>query len=309
MRVAFLGNADWSVPSLVALAAHPFIEVVGVFTRPPVPAGRGSRLTATPVADAARELGLPLVEVSTVCREEGLAALHRIEPDVIAVVAYGEILSPEVLAIASIAPVNLHFSLLPSYRGSAPVQRALLDGVTETGVSVMLMDEGMDTGDILTQRTVPIGPDEDSGTLGARLAELGAGMLAEAVAALGDGAPRGTPQDDSDATTAPRIPTREIDWMQSAERVVNLVRALAPRPGAATELDGTRLKVLRAAVTQGVGTPGTLLRIDPDGPVIATSGGAVLLLEVAPAGRRHMTGAEFARGARLDPRDRRPESS
>lgn len=300
MRVAFLGNDAWSAPALRSLADRGDMKICAVFTRPPVPTRRGGGTVPTPVGEAARELGLPLREVATVCRGEGREALEASQPEVLAVVAYGEILPEDVLAIASIAPLNLHFSLLPIYRGAAPVQRALLDGCAVTGVTVMRMDAGMDTGPILAQEEIEILDEDDAGSLGARLAERGAGLLAATVASVGFGAgPEPREQDDASATDAPRIEQRDIDWREPADRILGLVRALAPVPGAATTHRGRRLKLLRVDVADGEGPPGTLLRDEPSGPVVAAAPGGIRLIEVAPAGRRRMSGAEFARGARL----------
>jgi methionyl-tRNA formyltransferase len=310
VTVAFLGNSPWSVPSLSALAETDEVRVAGVFTRPPVPAGRGSHLTPTLVADRARELELPLIQTATIRKGAGLESLESIKPDILVVVAYGEILPPDVLAIPRLAPVNLHFSLLPQYRGSAPVQRALLEGRTTTGVSVMLMDAGTDTGGILAQEETHILASDDSGTLGDRLAEVGARLLAGVVASMAKGSvPTAIPQDDAAATAAPRITSREIDWGTSATQVLNFVRALGPAPGAATGFRGTRLKLLRAGVAEGSGEPGAFLRADPEGPVVAAGEGAVVLLDVAPAGRKHMSGSDFARGSRLVPGDRFGDSA
>ena len=174
MRIAFLGNDTWSVPSLRALAAADDVDVELVLTNPPRPAGRGSQLTPTAVADAAGALDLPLLEVDRVRDGEGFDALDAMEPDAIVVVAYGEILTPDVLDIPRLGAVNVHFSILPRWRGAAPVARAILEGDEVTGVTVMLMDEGLDTGPVLLTAETPIGEDEDEGSLGARLAELGA---------------------------------------------------------------------------------------------------------------------------------------
>ena len=187
MRIAFLGNDAWSVPSLRALAAADDVDVELVLTNPPRPAGRGSQLTPTAVADAAGELDLPLLEVDRVRDGEGFDALDALEPDAIVVVAYGEILTPDVLDIPRLGAVNVHFSILPRWRGAAPVARAILEGDEVTGVTVMLMDEGLDTGPVLRTAETSIAPDEDAGTLGARLAELGAPLLVEVLRGLDDG--------------------------------------------------------------------------------------------------------------------------
>lgn len=304
MRVAFLGNAAWSVPPLEALAASRH-EVAVVVTRAPKPGGRGNRLIPTPVAEAARELNLPLEEVVTVKRDQGLEALRAVEPDVLVVVAYGEILPKEVLEIPTIAPVNLHFSLLPELRGAAPVQRALMEGLTATGVTTMRMDEGMDTGPILLQAEEAIEPTDDAGSLGMRLAGIGGRLLIDTLDRLAAGELKGRPQDDAEATFAPKLRPEErvIDWTQSATQIVNQVRALSPAPGASATFRGKNLKVMRAtADTEAPSTApaGTIAIVSKEGLAVATSEGLVRLEEVALEGRRRMSGAEFVRGHRPD---------
>jgi methionyl-tRNA formyltransferase len=298
-RVAFLGNDAWSVPSLRALAGTNH-EIVAVVTAPPRPARRGNRPTPTPVAAAARALDLPLAEVETVTRGVGYGRLADSAPDVLAVVAYGELLPAAVLELAAIAPVNLHFSLLPALRGASPVQTALLLGLGRTGVSTMLMDLGLDTGPVLRQREVPIGADDDAGTLGARLAEVGAGELAATVDDLAEGTATPRPQDDARATFAPKLRAsdRLLDWSSPARAVVDRCRALSPEPGATTTFRGAVLKVLRAEVAAAAGEPGSIVEVARDGVVVACADGAVRLLDVAPAGRRRMSGADLARGLR-----------
>lgn len=307
LRVAFLGNAPWSVAPLEALARsrHP---VVLVATRAPKPAGRGARLTPTPVAKAARALGLSLLETATIKRGEGLERLRACEPDVLAVVAYGEILPPKVLDLSRVAPVNLHFSLLPALRGAAPVQRAILRGHERTGVTTMRIDEGLDTGPILLQRETEIRANEDAGSLGERLARGGSELLVETLDGLLDGTIEPREQDERLATYAPKIDREEerIDWTRPAEEVLRLVRALGPSPGAWTTFRGERLKVLEA---RGVGgAPGwtsyeptpRIVHVGPRGEPIVLAGdlGQVRLDVVAPAGRRRMSGAAFVRGYR-----------
>jgi methionyl-tRNA formyltransferase len=311
MRVAFLGNDPWSVPILRALSAASDVDVALVVTNPPRPAGRGSRLTPTAVADAANAEDLPLLEVAGVRSGEGFAALDTLEPDALVVVAYGEILTPDVLDIPAQGAVNVHFSLLPRWRGAAPVQRAIAEGDATTGVTVMRMDEGMDTGPILATAETPIGADEDAGSLGARLAELGGPLLVDALRGLRDGSVEARPQDDRAATYAPkpRPDERIIDWTRPAEEIVRQVRAFAPDPGAATTFRGRPLKILEA-VAQPVSDAsppdrGTLTTSETDGtPAVDATGAVVRLLEVAPAGRRRMSGADWARGARIRPGER-----
>ncbi len=313
MRVAFLGNDAWSVAPLRALADAPDIEVELVVTNPPRPAGRGSQLTATAVADEARTLELPLLEVDRIRDGEGFDALDSLEPDAIVVVAYGEILTPDVLDIPRLGAVNVHFSLLPRWRGAAPVQRAILEGDEVTGVTVMLMDEGMDTGPILATAETAIDPEEDAGSLGARLAEMGAPLLAETLRGLDGGTVEPRSQDHTAATYAPKLLAEEraIDWMAPANSIVRRVRAFAPDPGGVTTFRQGRLKVLVARAHPG--SAGGMLSDAPapgevrggDGnPRVKAWPGLVELVEVAPAGRRRMSGEEWARGARIEPRER-----
>ncbi len=302
-RVVFLGNDPWSVPPLEALAEDEELDVGLVATNPPRPAGRGSRPRRTAVARSAEELGLPLVEVSGVRGGGGPDALRAAGPDVLVVVAYGEILTPEVLAIAPLGAVNLHFSVLPRWRGAAPVRRTLLAGDEITGVTAMLMDEGLDTGPILAVEEEPVRPDDDSGTLGDRLARVGGQLLVGAVRSLAAGAATPRPQDPALATFAPKLAAEErwITWEEPAEVTVRRVRALAPHPGASTRLRGNTLKVFRAeAADAAAGTaPGEIVAVDGGGVVVAASSGAVRLLDVASAGRKRMPATDWARGARL----------
>lgn len=311
MRVVFLGNARWSVPSLEAVAASAHRPVL-VLTRTPRPAGRGNRLTPTAVAGAARDLGLDLREVDTVKAGPGLDELAGVAPEALVVVAYGEILPQRVLDVPTVAPVNVHFSLLPELRGAAPVQRALLDGLAATGVTTIRMDAGMDTGPILLQAEEGIDPDDDAGRLGARLAAIGGRLLVDTLDRLAAGTLEERPQDDLRATFAPKLSAdeRRIDWSEPADRVVRRVRALAPEPGATTTFRGAGLKILSAVetergATRGDEAPGTVLAATRDAVLVAAGAGSVVALgAVAPEGRRRMSGGEFARGRRIDPGER-----
>ena len=312
MRVLFLGNDPWSVPTLEALANANDVDVELVVTNPPRPAGRGSRLTSTAVADAARALGLELLEVEGVRGGEGRAAIEANRPDALVVVAYGELLTPEVLGIPPLGTVNLHFSLLPRWRGAAPVQRAILEGDELTGASVMLLDEGLDTGPVLVAREEPILPDDDAGSLGARLAQIGAPLVVDALRALDAGTATPAPQDPGGATTAGRLlpEERSIDWRQPADAIVRRVRAFAPSPGATTTFREAALKLLRVEAREPGSAPGVRAGVgqvwfDRDGtPTVVTSDGGVALLEVGPAGRARMSGADWARGVRIRPEER-----
>jgi methionyl-tRNA formyltransferase len=302
LRVAFLGNDRWSVPPLEALASSQH-DIVLVATRTPRPGRRGGADVPTPVAEAARRLGVPVAEVETVKRGRGLDAVAGVRPDVLAVVAYGEILPREILALPALAPVNVHYSLLPELRGAAPVQRAILAGLIATGVTTLVMDEGLDTGPILLQATEPIHEDDDARTLGDRLAAVGGRLLVDTLDRLSSGTIEPLPQDPARATLAPKIARQErwLDWTESAGEILRRVRALAPRPAASTLFRGGTLKVQRAAREGGTSReaePGVVLVADSSGVVVGAGEGAVRLLEVAPAGRGRMGGSEFVRGYR-----------
>jgi methionyl-tRNA formyltransferase len=306
-RVVYLGNAPWSVPPLAALAGHPDLEVALVLTRTPRPGRRGAGPEPTPVAAAARALHLPVAEVASVREGEGRDRLLEARPDVLAVVAYGELLPREVLGAAPLGAVNLHLSLLPRWRGASPVQHALLAGDAETGVTAMLMDEGLDTGPILEQVSTPVAEGEDAGALGDRLAELGGPVLARSVAALAAGTIVPVPQDAAAATSAPKLTAddRRIRWDEPAASVLGRIRAFAPNPGADTLREGRRLKILAAtAAPDASADPGIVVAVDAEGFDVAAAGGAVRVLEVASEGRARMDAASWVRGAHLEPGER-----
>jgi methionyl-tRNA formyltransferase len=301
--VVFLGNDAWSVPTLEALARAEDIDVVLVVTNPPRPAGRGSKLTPTRVADVARRLGLSLTETETTRDVGFLERLRTIAPDATVVVAYGELLSSDVLRVARFGSLNLHFSLLPRWRGASPVQHAILAGDPVTGVTVMLMDEGLDTGPVLARRAIPIRSDDDAGSLGERLAETGAHMVIDVIHgfAMGEVVTPLPQEGESTPSFAPKLgpADRVVDWRQPADAIVRRIRAFAPDPGATTTWNGEDLKLLRAEEAGSKeGEPGTVLEADRDGVTIAAGSGAVRLLEVAGAGRRRMSGGDWARGVR-----------
>ena len=306
VRLAFLGNDPWSVPPLEAIAGEPDLEIALVVTNLPKPAGRGSALRPTAVAETARRLGLPLAEVEGVRRGAGFEALLASAPHVLVVVAYGELLTREVLEVAPHGALNLHFSLLPRWRGAAPVQHAILAGDDLTGVTVMRMDEGFDTGPILNQLEEQIRAEDDAGTLGARLSHLGGMLLTGVVRSLPVGTLPGRSQDERLVTWAPRFgpDDRLIDWSSDPGLIARRVRALAPDPGATTTFRGAVVKVLGSGVAHApddvAGHPsGTIVGVEARGVLVAAGGGGVWLSEVAPAGRRRMPAADWARGARF----------
>jgi len=248
------------------------------------------------VKELALEAGLPVLQPETPKDPAFVEQIRALRPDALAVVAYGHILPRDLLEVAP--ALNAHFSLLPRYRGAAPVQRALMDGATETGVSVFLLEPTVDTGPVVARERVTIEPDENAGELLARLAPIGARLLLGALDALEKGSVEPQPQDDSEASGAPKIKPEEteIDWNRSAKAIVDQVRALGPKPGAHTTFRGKRLLVHRARAAEGRGTPGTVVEATADGPAVAAGEGSVVLREVQPEGKRPMSGAEFVRG-------------
>jgi methionyl-tRNA formyltransferase len=301
VRVAFLGTPDVAVPALEALLAAPDVEVAVVLTNPDRPKGRSKRPVPPPVKVAAEAADVPVWQPQKPI--EVVDELAALDLDACAVVAYGALLPPRVLAAGGRGFVNLHFSLLPRWRGAAPVQHALRAGDTVTGVTTFVLDEGMDTGPVLRTLEVPIDPDESAGELLDRLAVLGAPVLVDALRDLVAGvAP--IPQPEVGATLAPKITVEDvgIDLQASARTVADLVRSADPSPGAHTTFRGERLKVFRAVPVdddpEPSAEPGTVVAVDRRGAVVACGTGAVRLLAVQPAGRSRMDGAAFVNGYR-----------
>jgi methionyl-tRNA formyltransferase len=294
----FFGTPRWAVPSLEALL-RTHHEIAAVVSNPDRPAGRGMEPQPPDVKVAAASAGVPVLQPEK-ARDEGFHdSLRALAPDCCVVVAYGRILPASLLAIPPLGFVNVHFSLLPAYRGAAPVQRAIMDGVKETGVSIMVLSEGMDEGPVLATASVPVGENDTSGSVGDRLAEVGADLLVDRLDAYAAGSIRPTEQVHDSATYAPKIATEEarIDWSQPATSIRNLVRALDPAPGAWTMLGDKRLKVFAVAPSDETDlNPGELRA--RDGLVAGTGEGAVALVDVQPAGKRRMSGEEFVRGLR-----------
>jgi methionyl-tRNA formyltransferase len=305
MRIVFMGSGAFAIPSLLGLldAGH---QVVAAVTQPDKEKGRGRDVAPPPVKPAAEARGVPVLQPRRVKLPEAQEELRRLAPELQVVVAYGQILPRSVIEIAPRGTVNVHASLLPCYRGAAPVQWAIVNGETETGVTTMMIDEGLDTGPILLARRTPIGDDETAPELEARLATLGAALLLETI----DGLVRGTvapqPQDHARATLAPIIQKEDgrVDWHQPARAIECRVRGFHPWPGTTAQLDGRALKILRAKALpeHGPEAPGTLVAVDREGLVVACGGSTRLrLLDVQPESRKAMTAAAFAAGARLAP--------
>jgi methionyl-tRNA formyltransferase len=298
MRVVFMGTPDFSVPTLTEIVSSGH-EVVAVYTRAPKPAGRGQAERKSPVHLAAEGFGIPVFTPRSLkgADEQGVFALH--DADVAIVVAYGLLLPKPILEAPRLGCLNLHGSLLPRWRGAAPIQRAIMAGDQQTGVQVMQMDEGLDTGPVAVGEIIPIGPDLTAGELHDQMMRVGADLMGRALAALERGSLDFTPQPETGALYAKKIEKSEsrIDWSLPASEVHNHIRGLSPFPGAWFELDlggkPTRVKVLRSTLAAGSATPGTLL----DNLTIACGSGAVRLVQVQREGKGAMDAATFLRGA------------
>jgi methionyl-tRNA formyltransferase len=299
-----MGTAPFAVPSLQALAGAPWAHLVGVITQPPRPAGRGRALQRSAVHEVADALGVSVATPERLRRAEATAAYQQWQPDLCVVAAYGQILSPAVLAAPRHGSLNVHASLLPRHRGAAPVAGALLAGDTETGVTIMLMDAGLDTGPILATARTPIQPDDTTDSLTARLADLGARLLLDTAPAWLAGTLAPAPQDEAAATlTRPvRKEAGRIDWGQPAAQIERQVRAYHPWPGAfTTDGAGARLVVRAArALAGGAVPPGHGGEVAGQA-VVGTAEGALAPLLVQPAGGRPMPYADYLRGRRLRP--------
>lgn len=298
-----MGTGDFAVPALTALALAGHDVAVAV-SQPDKPKGRGLTVQPTPVASAAVELGIPVWQPASIKDEEARHKFLSFKPDIVVVAAYGKILPDWVFTEPPFGAVNIHGSLLPAYRGAAPIQRAVINGDPVTGITILKVAREVDTGDILMAAELEIEADETSGDLFARLAVLGAEIITEAVASIVEGRAVWTPQPAA-GTYAGKIEKSEalIDWAKPAVDIKNLVRGLNPNPGAYFMLNGKRVKVWRSAVTPDNenGEPGTVTGILPAGPIVAAGRGALLLTNVQPAGKSVMSGAEFARGYRIAP--------
>jgi methionyl-tRNA formyltransferase len=302
MRVVFLGSGSFAIPSLEALLAAGH-DVAAVVTQPDREKGRGRALAPPPLKPVAAARGLKILQPRRVREPDSVAALQALAPEIQVVVAYGQILPRRVIDVAPRGTVNVHASLLPRYRGAAPVQWAIVNGEAETGVTTMLIDEGLDTGPLLLAEATPIGTEETADVLEARLALIGGDLLVRTLQGLREGAVVPRPQDAARATLAPLIKKEDglIDWTLDAQAIARRVRGFHPWPGAHTLRQGHGLRVLRArAETARAAVPGTLLAVDRDGLVVAAREGTALrLLEVQPESRKPMPAAAYAAGARL----------
>ncbi len=305
MRIVFFGSSDFAIPSLKALQAGGFAPEL-VVTKPDAPRGRGRKIYDSEVKLAAEELKLPCAQPADPHDETFLARLRELEPELGIVVSYGVILKPELIALPAHGMINAHASLLPLYRGAAPVQRAIRDGQTETGITIMRIVEKLDAGDILLAKPTRIDPRENAGMLRDRLADLAGEALLAAIPQLASGTAQFTPQDESKATYAPKVEKEHglINWRLPAKEIDLLVRAMTPKPGAQTRLGSKRFIVMEGTVEQdlyGMGIPGGLQSSGEEGIRVCTGKDIYRITRIKPDNGRNMTAGEFVRGHHIAP--------
>lgn len=303
MKVVYMGTPDFAVLPLESILAAGH-EVAGVFTQPDKPKGRGYELAPPPVKVCALARGLTVYQPQTLKDGAALEILRALQPDVIVVAAYGKILPKEIIHLPKYGCINIHASLLPKYRGAAPIQRCILEGEAQTGVTVMYMDEGLDTGDMLIKESTPIGPDETAGSLHDRLAQMGAALIADALSLLENGTAPREKQDGSLSCYASMLDKSisRIDWNKTSLQVHNQVRGLNPWPSASAVLNGKTVKIHKTKCSAMAGEPGTVLSIEP--LTVACSDGAVEILELQLEGKKRMNAADFLRGHKISPGQR-----
>jgi methionyl-tRNA formyltransferase len=294
-----MGTPQFAVLPLRALQAAGH-DIIGVVTRIDKPAGRGRVLVSPPAKLAAREMGLSVHQPRRVREPEFIATLRELAPEAIVVAAYGQILPKEILTLPKFGCVNIHASLLPAYRGAAPINWAIIRGDRSTGITVMQMNEGMDTGDILMQESLPIGPEDTAGTLTEKLSVLGAKLIVEAMPLLESGRLTPRQQDHGKATLAPLLKKEDglIDWELPAAEIHNRVRGFFPWPGAYTFLDGKTIKIIASEAVDGSGAPGLLYERDKNTLEVGTGSGLLRIVSMQPEGKKAMTAGEFLRGHR-----------
>ena len=305
MRIVFFGSAAIGFPFLERLLASAEHELVGVVTQPDRPVGRKLKQTPCPVKSFAEERGIPVLSPEKIGSAESLDALNALGADLFVVIAYGQYIPLSVLALPQHPAINLHPSLLPKYRGAAPIQWALANGDDRTGVSIIYVVKKMDSGDILRQRELAVSPGDTALTLEPILAQMGAEELMVAIDQIRDGVVDAWRQDEARVVEVRKLTKADgcLDWTLSASALNNRIRGFAAWPGCFFESGSLRVKVFSASVEEGIGPPGEILAVNGAGPLIATGDGALRLLSVQPAGKRAMDGAAFLRGYPLHPGD------
>lgn len=299
MRLIYMGTPQFAVEPLRALAAASH-TIASVVTRTDMPAGRGRNLAAPPVKRAAEDMGIAVLQPERVRDPDFIGILRKLEPEAIIVAAYGQILPKEILTLPTFGCINIHASLLPAYRGAAPINWAIIRGEHETGNTIMLMDEGMDTGPILMQESLPIGTDDTARSLTEKLASLGAKLIITALPLLASGKLAPVAQNGTKATMAPLLKKGDglINWDLSAQEIHNRVRGLSPWPGAYHYLDRKMVKIIATGVVDGTGEPGLLYEKDKNTLVVGTGSGLLSILSIQPEGKKPMNAGEFMRGNR-----------
>ena len=298
-RVIFMGTPDFAVPCLARLTE--IADVVAVITQPDRPKGRGQKLLPPPVKAFAQEHGIAVYQPVRVKAPDFVDVLRGLAPDLIVVVAFGQILSKEILSLPPLGCINVHASLLPRYRGAAPMQWAIVRGEKETGVTTMFMDEGLDTGDMLVRETLPITQAMTAAELHDAMMKLGADVLEKTLFSLSEGTLKRTPQDDALSTYAPLLDKEvgRIDWKKSAQEIHDLVRGLNSWPGAYTMLEGQKFKIWRTRLAEGTAEPGEIVSVTKQGLLVGTGEGMLEILELQAPSKKKMAAGDYVRGHEL----------
>jgi methionyl-tRNA formyltransferase len=308
LRIVFCGTPGFALPSFRRLLAQPDFRVEAVVTQPDRPRGRGRQVSSSPIKDAALEAGISVYQPEEIKSDSAFDFFSRLKPDIVAIIAYGQIIPPRLLDIPRLGWVNLHGSLLPKYRGAAPINWAIINGETRTGVTTMQVEAGLDTGPVLLKREVEIEPDETAPELAERLAEIGAALLADTLHGLERGGLKPQPQDSSQATFAQLLKKEDgrIDWSVPAQAIYNRIRGLQPWPGAFTTFRGKMCHIWGRPASEGIASVPPGFVVERAGEIFVSCGSATALrLEFAQLqGRKRITAREFANGARLTAADR-----
>jgi len=300
LRLIFFGTPEFAVAPLKSLLESQH-EVIAVVTQPDRQSGRGRKVHACPVKDEAQKTGIRVLQPEKVRDQEFINELRTLAPSVIVVVAYGQILPSEIIKLPESGCINIHASLLPRYRGASPINRAIIDGETMTGITTMLMDEGMDTGPVLLQEEIGIRPDDTAGSLSDRLSHLGAHLIMKTLEELGKENVKPVPQ-SGESSYAPMMKKTDglIDWTKSASELSNFIRGMNPWPGAYTFLEGERIKIIGIKTLDEAGEAGTIEKVSKDELVIGTGKGSISVLEIQPPGKKAMSVRSYLQGKKLD---------
>ena len=302
LRIVFMGTPQFACPTLQMLIERGE-NIVAAVTQPDRPKGRGQQLQQPPVKELALRHGIPVIQPVKVRAAEAVEEIRNLDPELIIVVAFGQILPKALLDIPRFGCINIHASLLPRYRGAAPLNWCIINGETETGITTMMMDVGLDTGDMLLKRTTAITPEDDAASLHDRLSALGAETMAETLDLLREGRLSPEKQDDSLSCYAPLLKKElgEINWNSTTASIMNLVRGVTPWPGAATKIAGRVVKIHKVSAGFGSGTPGEILQAGKEGIETATADGSIIIEELQLEGKKRLKAAEFLAGCRLEP--------